>query len=46
MQRENIVIEQCQKDRLEYFVKLYATFNNDMDLSGEISDPEKFYSTG
>ncbi len=41
MQRENIVIEQCQKDRLEYFVKLYATFNNDMDLSGEISDPEK-----
>lgn len=41
MQRENIVIEQSQKDRLEYFVKLYATFNNDMDLSGEISDPEK-----
>ena len=41
MQRENIAVEQCQKDRLEYFVKLYSVFNNDMDLSGEISDSEK-----
>lgn len=41
MQRENIAVEQCQKDRLEYFVKLYSIFNNDMDLSGEISDSEK-----
>ena len=40
-QRENIAVEQCQKDRLEYFVKLYSVFNNDMDLSGEISDSEK-----
>ena len=41
MQRENIAVEQCQKDRLEYFVKLYSIFNNDMDLSGEISDSDK-----
>lgn len=41
MQRENIAVEQCQKDRLEYFVKLYSVFNNDIDLSGEISDSEK-----
>lgn len=41
MQRENVAVEQCQKDRLEYFVKLYSVFNNDMDLSGEISDSEK-----
>lgn len=41
MQRENIAVEQCQKDRLEYFVKLYSVFNNNMDLSGEISDSEK-----
>ena len=41
MQRENIAVEQCQKDRLECFVKLYSVFNNDMDLSGEISDSEK-----
>lgn len=41
MQRENIAVEQCQKDRLEYFVKLYSVFNNDMDLSGEISNSEK-----
>ena len=41
MQRDNIAVEQCQKDRLEYFVKLYSVFNNDMDLSGEISDSEK-----
>ena len=41
MHRENIAVEQCQKDRLEYFVKLYSVFNNDMDLSGEISDSEK-----
>lgn len=41
MQRENIAVEQCQKDRLECFVKLYSVFNNDMDLSGGISDSEK-----
>lgn len=41
MQRENIVVEQYQKDCLEDFVKLYSVFNNDMDLSGEISDSEK-----
>ena len=41
MQRENIEIEQCQKDHLESFVKLYSIFDNDMDLTGEISDQEK-----
>lgn len=41
MQRENIAVEQYQKTRLEYFVKLYSVFNNDMDLTGEISDQEK-----
>jgi hypothetical protein len=41
MQRENIEIEQYQKDRLESFVKLYSIFDNDMDLTGEISDQEK-----
>lgn len=41
MQRENIAVEQYQKARLEYFVNLYSVFNNDMDLSGAISDPEK-----
>lgn len=41
MQRENIPVKQCQKDRLEYFVKLYSVFNNDMDLSGKISGSEK-----
>ena len=41
MQRENIEVEQYQKDRLESFVKLYSIFDNDMDLTGEISDQEK-----
>lgn len=41
MQRENILVEQYQKDCLEDFVKLYSVFNSDMDLSGEISDSEK-----
>lgn len=41
MQRENIAVEQCQKTCLEYFVKLYSVFNNDMDLTGEINDQEK-----
>ena len=41
MQRENIEVEQYQKDRLESFVKLYSIFNNDMDLTGEISEQEK-----
>ena len=41
MQRENIEIELCQKDHLESFVKLYSIFDNDMDLTGEISDQEK-----
>ena len=41
MQRENIEIDQCQKDHLESFVKLYSIFDNDMDLTGEISDQEK-----
>ncbi len=41
MQRENIAVEQWQKTRLAYFVKLYSVFNNDMDLTGEISDQEK-----
>lgn len=41
MQRENIEIEQCQKDHLESFVKLYSIFDNDMDLTGEISGQEK-----
>ena len=41
MQRENIEVEQYQKDRLELFVKLYSIFDNDMDLTGEISNQEK-----
>lgn len=41
MQRENIEVEQYQKDRLESFVKLYSIFNNNMDLTGEISEQEK-----
>lgn len=41
MQRESIEVEQCQKDNLESFVKLYSIFDNDMDLTGEISDQEK-----
>lgn len=41
MQREKIEIEQFQKDHLELFVKLYSVFDNDMDLTGEISDQEK-----
>lgn len=41
MQRENIEVEQYQKDRLESFVKLYSIFDNDMDLTREISDQEK-----
>lgn len=41
MQRENIEVEQYQKDHLESFVKLYSIFDNDMDLTGEISDQEK-----
>lgn len=41
MQRENIAVEQYQKNRLEHFVKLYSVFDNDMDLTGEISDQEK-----
>ena len=41
MQRENIEVEQNLKDRLESFVKLYSIFDNNMDLTGEISDQEK-----
>ena len=41
LQRENIEVEQNLKDRLESFVKLYSIFDNNMDLTGEISDQEK-----
>lgn len=41
MQREKIEVDQHHKDRLESFVKLYSIFDNDMDLTGKITDPEK-----
>ena len=41
MQREKIEVDQYHKDRLESFVKLYSIFDNDMDLTGKITDPEK-----
>lgn len=41
MQREKIEVEQCHKDHLESFVNLYSIFNNDMDLTGIITDSEK-----
>ncbi len=41
MQREKISVEQDHKDSLESFVQLYSIFDNDMDLSGKISEEEK-----
>lgn len=41
MQREKISVEQDHKDSLESFVQLYSIFDNDMDLSGQISEEEK-----
>ena len=41
MLRDNISIEEKHKNNLDEFVKLYAIFENDMDLSGKINDDEK-----
>lgn len=41
MQRSKKIIEKTQLDNLQQFIKLYSIFNNDMDLTGKISESEK-----
>lgn len=41
MQRNGIKVTEEQLQNLQNFVDLYAVFNNDMDLTGQINDDEK-----
>lgn len=41
MQREQVLIDEECKSNLAEFVKLYAVFENDMDLSGKVTEAEK-----
>lgn len=40
-QREKIAVEECHMNRFDNFVKLYLSFNNDIDLTGNIDEQEK-----
>lgn len=41
MQREQVLIDEECKSNLAEFVKLYTAFENDMDLSGKVTEAEK-----
>ena len=41
MQRTEMALTEEHLDHLKQFVKLYSVFNNDMDLTGQITDSEK-----
>ena len=41
MQRNKIGVTAENLQNLESFVELYAVFDNDMDLTGNITDTEK-----
>lgn len=41
MQRSSIAIDESCLENLKKFVTLYSAFNNDMELSGQISEEEK-----
>ena len=41
MQRSGISVESTDLNNLQEFVELYSVFNNDMELSGQLTDEEK-----